>query len=412
MEVFELLKKIVQIKSPTYGEKELHEVLAIELKKLGFTVNVQHFSFQGHEMSNVIAHIGKGDTVLVFNGHTDVVETDPAAWKTDPFTLHEENNILYGAGIGDMKASVAAMITAASAYIGKELNGELILAFTADEERTGTGVQEFVQNYLKPKGYLEKEIRCLIGEPSGTNEKEFGIFIGHRGVIQYKVTINSHLGGHGSRPFRAIHPLEILQYVVPAIKKLEKKLQKKYISPILAATTISFGSVSSGISADKKLSANVIPETITFLLDCRVPPELYNKKEHLTTLLQTIIEKAFTRFKPERFNKEITEIPQLTVLLEYICSQQPTLISKDDYFVDICAEAVRTAGFVPHIDQTYGATDAPIFNNAGIPTVTNLGPGNQRHSHKPNECVEKEKVKQAEKIYGEIIKNYFFERRN
>ena len=73
---------------------------------------------------------------LVFSGHIDVVEANPADWQRDPFTPVVENGYLYGRGATDMKLDAAL---AAAALIELRREGykprrDIVLEFSGDEE--------------------------------------------------------------------------------------------------------------------------------------------------------------------------------------------------------------------------------------------------------------------------------------
>ena len=76
------------------------------------------------------------------SGHLDTKPVgDRNRWACDPYRGKVEGGRLYGLGSGDMKAAVAAMIYAAAALkaVGVSLDGDLWLAFTADEEAGSDG---------------------------------------------------------------------------------------------------------------------------------------------------------------------------------------------------------------------------------------------------------------------------------
>ncbi len=65
-------------------------------------------------VSNLWARFGSAGPLVCLAGHVDVVPTGPLdEWTSDPFTPTERSGLLYGRGAADMKASVAAMVTAA-----------------------------------------------------------------------------------------------------------------------------------------------------------------------------------------------------------------------------------------------------------------------------------------------------------
>ncbi len=75
--------------------------------------------------------------LFVFAGHTDVVPTGPFhEWTHPPFTPTVKDGKLYGRGASDMKAAIAAMVTAACHFVKKNtgLNGSIAFLLTSDEE--------------------------------------------------------------------------------------------------------------------------------------------------------------------------------------------------------------------------------------------------------------------------------------
>ena len=61
---------------------------------------------------NLLATLGRGTGGLVLAGHTDTVPCDPEGWNSDPFTLVERENRLYGLGTADMKSFLALAMEA------------------------------------------------------------------------------------------------------------------------------------------------------------------------------------------------------------------------------------------------------------------------------------------------------------
>jgi len=70
----------------------------------------------------------------------DVVPASPDDWSADLFELQRENARLIGRGTADMKGALAAKLVAAEAFLTEyDDTGEVILAFTVDEEVGGSG---------------------------------------------------------------------------------------------------------------------------------------------------------------------------------------------------------------------------------------------------------------------------------
>lgn len=97
---------------------------------------------------NFLARLGAGDRRLLFLSHTDVV---PAGedWDFDPLGGEIRNGFVYGRGALDCKGLVAAGAYAVLKLAQEKtpLNGMLIFAATADEERGGAcGVKHLLEH--------------------------------------------------------------------------------------------------------------------------------------------------------------------------------------------------------------------------------------------------------------------------
>lgn len=79
---------------------------------------------------------------LILNGHIDVVPTGPAdLWSADPFDPVIRDGRMYGRGVGDMKAGIAAYIAAFAALrrMGYQPAAPVFFQSVVEEECTGNG---------------------------------------------------------------------------------------------------------------------------------------------------------------------------------------------------------------------------------------------------------------------------------
>lgn len=79
---------------------------------------------------------------LILNGHIDVVPVGAEAlWTNPPFQPMERDGRLYGRGSGDMKAGIAAYVTAfrALSRLGLQAAAPIFLQSVVEEECTGNG---------------------------------------------------------------------------------------------------------------------------------------------------------------------------------------------------------------------------------------------------------------------------------
>lgn len=112
---------------------------------------------------------------------------------------------LYGRGVSDQKAGIAASIYAVEAIrrAGYKLRGTVEQSGSVDEESGGfAGVA-----YLAQQGWLGKDKNdyVIITEPTDTTR----VYLGHRGVYWFKVTTHGRIA-HGSMPHLGISAIDHL----------------------------------------------------------------------------------------------------------------------------------------------------------------------------------------------------------
>lgn len=109
-EYLKILADLIKIKSVNDHELEVAEYLKDLFQKND--IHSEILPIKGQRV-NLVAEIGSGAPVLAVSGHMDVVDPgNLAAWDSDPFTMTEKDGKLFGRGITDMKAGLAALVIA------------------------------------------------------------------------------------------------------------------------------------------------------------------------------------------------------------------------------------------------------------------------------------------------------------
>ncbi len=258
-EVF-LARDLVRCKSVTPKDDGAINIVAKNLKKLGFKCQFMEFKEKGTpQIKNLYAKIGKNSPNFCFAGHTDVVPVgDLKSWTVNPFGGVIKNQKLIGRGVSDMKGSIACFIAAVSEFlkINKKINGSISLLITGDEETVAiNGTKKVIAKLIQKK---EKINFCIVGEP--TNENKLGemIKIGRRGSITGHLTIIG-IQGHVAYPHSSNNPSTIIVEVLNKIKKLKlDKGNKDFEASNLEITKINIDNTADNvIPAEANASFNV-----------------------------------------------------------------------------------------------------------------------------------------------------------
>ena len=171
-----------------------------------------------HPRVNVLGRMQgvKPRPTLHFNGHFDVVPVGDG-WTVDPFGAMIRDGKLYGRGVSDQKAGIAASIFAIEAIrrAGVKLLGTVEQSGSVDEESGGfAGVA-----FLAQQGWIGKDKTdyVIITEPTNVDR----VCLGHRGVYWFKVTTHGRIA-HGSMPYLGVsaidHMADFLHGVTHALK--------------------------------------------------------------------------------------------------------------------------------------------------------------------------------------------------
>ena len=105
--MIEFLQELIKIQSLSPRDEGCFDLIEKKLNKLEF--NCKRINYKNVE--NLYATYGDKGKLFCFIGHTDVVPTGPEEqWTHPPFSAHIDEDLLYGRGTADMKASIAAFL--------------------------------------------------------------------------------------------------------------------------------------------------------------------------------------------------------------------------------------------------------------------------------------------------------------
>lgn len=327
-------------------EAEVATVIHQELLRLDYQPEVVGISAQ---RPNVLCHIrgdGSNEKTLILTTHMDTVE--PNDYTRDPWGAQMEQGRLYGVGVADAKAQIAAFIYAVRALrqAGVTLAGNITLAFVADEEVGACS--QYGTHYLLEHGLLHGDA-AIVGEP-GSNS----ISIGHRGLYRFRLQIKgeaTHTGirawEQGRRGRNAILDMTRLVQTLAEhpLPDIPSQAFPNRRSVLTFPTLIKGGS---GIS--------IVPSACEAYGDVRLLPGLSASQ------LRAIILEHLQRLDIQDYQlDDLLAIPAVE-------------ISQQEEIVQVLAAAVETVtGNVPRLEGAGPACDGWMFITRGIPAICGYG---------------------------------------
>lgn len=198
------------------------DVLKPYLKENGGVLVAEKVNFVEKRGNLIIKYPGTGSEVISFVGsHLDVVPADPAGWSRDPFTLHRDDDVLYGRGTTDCLGHVA-LLTDLLATLAEQkpvLSRTVVVVFIANEENgsfKGVGVDQ-----LAIEGYMDQ---LKAGPLFWIDAADCQPCIGTAGNCQWSLKAHGKLF-HSGLPHKGINAIE---FAMDAISYIQSKFIVRY----------------------------------------------------------------------------------------------------------------------------------------------------------------------------------------
>lgn len=199
-------------------------------------------------------HFDPEKPTLLLNSHHDTVKPT-AAYTLDPFTPIEKDGKLYGLGSNDAGASVVALIEAFCHYYEQKMNGNLLLAITAEEEVTGDKGIALLLEQLPP-------VDCaIVGEPT-----QMKAAVAERGLMVLDCTAHG-TPGHAARnegDNALYHAMDDIHWF--------RRFRFPKVSPLMGEVRMNVTQINAGTQH------NVVPGECRFVVDVR-PTDVYANTE-------------------------------------------------------------------------------------------------------------------------------------
>ena len=290
---------------------------------------------------------------LLLNSHHDTVKP-AASYSLDPFSPIHRDGRIYGLGSNDAGASVVSLTETFLRLRDEQLNVNLILAVTAEEEVSGKDGIELLINEFRASGITID--MAIVGEPTGLDAA-----IAERGLMVLDCTAHG-VSGHAARN-------EGVNAIYTAIADIETLRNFKFdrVSQTLGDIKISVTQIVAGTQH------NVIPDTCNFVADVRTTDAYSNAEvaEIISSGLQSDVRPRSTRLNA-------------------------SVISIDHPLV----KAALKLGAEPFVSPTL--SDRALLHN--IPALK-IGPGDSARSHTADEFIFESEIEEAIAFYYNLIKS-------
>ncbi|OVE45799.1 succinyl-diaminopimelate desuccinylase [Chromobacterium violaceum] len=365
----DLARELIRRDSVTPRDEGCQALMIERLEAIGFKVEKMRHG----DVDNFWARRGDAGPLFCFAGHTDVVPTGPLdKWDSPPFEPTVRNGLLYGRGAADMKASLAAFVTACERFVAEhpDHKGSLALLITSDEEGVAVDGTVKVVDALEARG--ETIDYCIVGEP--TSEQRLGDTVknGRRGSLSGRLVVHG-IQGHIAYPQLAKNPIHL---VAPALAELASTRWDEG-NAFFPPTSWQVSNIQAGTGA-----TNVIPGHCELLFNFRFSPE--STAESLKERVYQILDKHGLGYE-----------------LHWQLSGQPFITPPGALTDALSAAIAEVSGAKAELSTTGGTSDGRFIKRIARELVE-FGPINAT-IHKLNECVEVADVEPLAAIYSRTL---------
>ena len=369
--MIEFLQKLIKIQSLSPRDEGCFDLIEERLNKLEF--NCERINYANVE--NLYATYGDKGKLFCFLGHTDVVPTGPEEqWTHPPFSAHIDEDLLYGRGTADMKASIAAFLESLEEFfaVSPELNYRIAILLTSNEE--GDAIDGFIDKIVDDMIEKDEKIDlCLVGEPTSYEKIGDSVRIGRRGSLGGSLKIIGKQG-HIAYPENVDNPIFSASDVIVKLKNTTWDNGNAIFQP----TSFQISNIHSGTGAK-----NIVPGDLDMLFNFRYSTE--STKETLIAEFESILNELNIEYEIEW---KLSGLPYLT---------------KKDNLKDVVVQSIKNiTGYIPDLNAKGGTSDGRFIAKMGT-EIVELGPLNET-IHQIDEHVKISEIWTLKDIYTDILK--------
>ena len=408
------LRAIVKNPGESAGEAAHVATIKAEMEKVGFD------EVRVDPQGNVMGFMGKGSTLIAFDGHIDTVGIgNRANWNFDPYEGFENDHEIGGRGVSDQLGGTVSAVYAAK--IMKDLGllndkYKVMVVGTVQEEDCDGLCWEYIckEDKIRPEFVVSSE------------PTDGGLYRGQRGRMEIRIDVKG-VSCHGSAPERgdnAIYKMADILRDVRAlnnngdaesteIKGLVKMLNPKFNPEWKEARFLGRGTVTASEIFFTSPSRCAVADSCAVSLDRRM-----TVGETWESCLQEIrdlpaVKKYGDDVKVSMYHYDR---PSYTGLVYPIECYFPTWVlpaaavaAYTDLFGDKRIgdeETIKEREVRPLLDKwTFSTNGVSIMGRNGIPVI-GFGPGAEAQAHAPNEITWKNDLVTCAAFYAALPQYY------
>ena len=337
------------------------------------------------EKGAIFATVGpaRAQDGIILSAHADVVAASPRDWKTPPFVMTRQGDLLRGRGTCDMKGFIACVLAALPHFNTPNLKRPVHFALSSDEEIGSLGMPD-VLRLMRESG--AKPSIALVGEPTRMRP-----VAGHKAGHEMR-TVFRGVAAHSSVPSQGVSAvLEAARFAV-FLDELTARMSgdAKPNSPFDPAHGVINSGVIRGGSARNVVAAECE-------LEWHYRPLPGDDSGKILAEVESYLKSAEERMRDGGRH------PNARIDNETESSYPGLAVDENSPALKL---AQRLAGENDWTTAPYG-TDAGHFQDAGISTAV-IGPGDIAQAHKPDEFIEISELEKCagflESLRGELIR--------
>ncbi len=334
--------ELVEIDSPSFGERKMADRLRSKLEGIGFLVSEDEAGgFYGSDCGNLYGYL-KGELPgepLLFSGHMDTVapaQGKKAVVQSDGRITSEGNTVL---GADDIAGLVSILEAIRSLREEGLPHRDIEVLLPIAEEVYAKGSAVFDYSNIKAKEAYVLDLSGRVGRAAYTAPS----------ILSFTAVIQGRAAHAGFSPEEGIHSIAIASKIINQMK----------LGRVDSDTTINIGTISGGVAT------NIIPES------CKIEGEIRSFQHDKALGCLEEIKSLF-----------ISEIEHVGASLQWeeainCIAYETKLNSKTaQRYKAACEQAGLTAEFI----RTFGGSDHNVFATKGIEGLVIANAMNSVHS--------------------------------